>query len=124
MDLHLLLAVVLDKCEWPAFNSTSLPSGTELPVPFNRRLCGPQIWSGQFGGQIKLFPILGIKPRFLGLPARSLSTTPITLSWFLAENLDEDKNNYLYVIHIWEMVFILVELIAVTLYAPVWREVN
>jgi hypothetical protein len=94
--LHSLLTLVLDKCEWPAFKSASLSSGTELPVPFKGGLCQPHIRSGHFGGRIKLFPILGIKPLFLGLPARTLFTTPITFSWFLVENLDEDKNKLLY----------------------------
>jgi hypothetical protein len=96
VDLHLLLTLVLDEGEWPAFTTASLPSGTELPVRFNGRLGEPQIRSGHFGGETKLFPILGIKPRFLGLQARTLFSTPITFSWLLAENLDEEKTTYIY----------------------------
>jgi hypothetical protein len=36
------------------------------------RLAGPQVWSGQFVEDMYLLPLLGIRPQFLGCPARSL----------------------------------------------------
>jgi hypothetical protein len=44
--------------------------------PLNRRLCGPQNWSGCFGKE-HVSSMTGIVPRFLGCPACSPVTRPI-----------------------------------------------
>jgi hypothetical protein len=44
-------------------------------------LGGLQSRAGSFGEHKNLLPLLGIKPQFLGRPARSLVTIPSTLSW-------------------------------------------
>jgi hypothetical protein len=49
--------------------------GKRPQYALNRRLCGPQTWSGRFGKD-NFFSMPGIVPRFLGCPARS----PVTRS--------------------------------------------
>jgi hypothetical protein len=50
--------------------------GNRPLYPLYRGLCGPQ------AEENVLFPILGIEPRLLSIPARSLVTISTELSWF------------------------------------------
>jgi hypothetical protein len=45
---------------------------------FDRRLSGPQSWSGRFGRDASLLSLLGIEPRSLERQSHSQVTTPIT----------------------------------------------
>jgi hypothetical protein len=56
----------------------------EVPwYPLHRRVGGPESQSGYFREQINPFPLLGIKPWFLGCPAHSLLTISAVLSRFI-----------------------------------------
>ena len=74
---------------------TTLPPGTELRYPLNRRLCELQRRSGRFGGEKNLFPLPRYEPRIVHAAAQSLyrlyypgfcvrETLPGTLSMELA----------------------------------------
>jgi hypothetical protein len=57
----------LDGDEWPASHpSRALPPGKEPRHPLDRRLGGPQSWSGNKGYRKNPLPLLGIEPRSLG----------------------------------------------------------
>jgi hypothetical protein len=51
--------------------------------PLDGRLGGPQNWSGCYGEEKNLLPLLGIKLQFLGRPAHSLVTILTELSRLL-----------------------------------------
>jgi hypothetical protein len=74
--LHSFITWVVSFTSQPPYNR-----GNSTPYPFYRKLGGPQSRSGRFGEDEIIFPPLrGIEPRFFGLPACSLVTTPTNLT--------------------------------------------
>jgi hypothetical protein len=61
------------------FLTSTLEEGGQPNVTTIRR-GGGGCWNGGFGEEISLLPLLGIKPRFLGHPARNLVTVMSELS--------------------------------------------
>jgi hypothetical protein len=51
---------------------TALHLAKAPPYPLNRRLDGPQRWSGRFGNEKNVLPPPAIELRFVSCPARSL----------------------------------------------------
>jgi hypothetical protein len=57
------LTSALDEGESSALCIGCFNPGKELPVVFDKRLGGPQIWSGHYGDEINFFPLTEIEPR-------------------------------------------------------------
>jgi hypothetical protein len=68
------------------------PRGKSPQYPLDRRLGGPQTWSGQRGEE-KILPLLGLKLRSLGRPTRSQSL--YRLRYPGSNNNNNNNNNNL-----------------------------
>jgi hypothetical protein len=78
--LNSFLTPTLDGGKWSASRPGHFtPVESAPPIPFNRRLGGPQKRSGRYGEENNPLPLPGIEPRFLGRPAHSLVTIPTAL---------------------------------------------
>jgi hypothetical protein len=72
--LHVFLNFALDGGEWSTSRFgrfTPEVKPTRLPI-VKEPGCGPQSWSGYYGGEKNLLPLSGIGPRLLSCPVRSL----------------------------------------------------
>jgi hypothetical protein len=77
VELHSLLTSATDTVSGQLHASAAYPRAKSPRYPLNTRLGVPQSWPGHFGDEKNRLALLGIEPRFLGRPVRSL----FTINW-------------------------------------------
>jgi hypothetical protein len=72
VQFHYVLTFTLDRSEWSTSHPSHFTHGKEPWYPLNRRLGGPQNWSGHFGKKKNLLPLPGFEPQIIQPTAQSL----------------------------------------------------
>jgi len=73
--LHLFLTWALGGGEWPASGPGRFTAGNEHSDAMNKRMGGPQTWSGVFGEEKNVLPLPGFESLIFQSVAQSRSPT-------------------------------------------------